>query len=136
MGGCCNDCASDVDVQSVKSDLTETKRTSLDAGGGPETGCCEGSICGCDGQSSSAFFVSLDSPLLHRSTHWTDTCFDQLARVICADDDNHLHDKDHSSSGSPEPHKHAESTACCDDNETKCALLPIFTPKFHLLMPL
>ncbi|KAI0664406.1 heavy metal translocatin [Cubamyces menziesii] len=96
MGGCCNDCASDVDAQSVKSDLTEAKRTSLDAGGGPETGCCEGSICGCD-----------------------DTCFDQLARVICADDDNHLHDNDHPSSSSPEPHKYAGSTACCDANETK-----------------
>ncbi|KAI0326990.1 heavy metal translocatin [Cubamyces sp. BRFM 1775] len=98
MGGCCNDCTSDVDAQSVKSELAETKRASLDAGRGAEPGCCEGSSCGCD-----------------------DACFDELARVICADDDNHLHDKDHETSSSPKSHGHAASDTCCNDGETKSA---------------
>ncbi|KAI8985602.1 heavy metal translocatin [Trametes punicea] len=42
---------------------------------GAEVGCCEGSRCGCD-----------------------DACFDELARVICADDDNHLHDQERAKS--------------------------------------
>ncbi|KAH9893270.1 heavy metal translocatin [Cubamyces lactineus] len=98
MGGCCNDCASDGDAQSVQGEPTEAKRTSVDAGRGTEPGCCEGSSCGCD-----------------------DSCFDELARVICADDDNHLHDKDHPTSSGSNSHDHAASDTCGNDGETKSA---------------
>ncbi|KAI0369779.1 heavy metal translocatin [Pilatotrama ljubarskyi] len=73
MGGCCNDCSSQSDAQSVKSQLTDPTPDSQNIPKAESSGtaCCEGTSCVCD-----------------------DTCFDELARVICADDDNHLHDKD------------------------------------------
>ncbi|KAH9935998.1 heavy metal translocatin [Epithele typhae] len=48
----------------------------------PDTNCCEGSQCGCD-----------------------DACFDELARVICADDETHLHEHESNST---------YSDTCCD----------------------
>ncbi|KAI9062670.1 heavy metal translocatin [Trametes sanguinea] len=102
MAGCCNDCGSDSDVQSIKSQLdVQTETQEVDKGN--EVGCCEGSQCGCD-----------------------DTCFDELARVICADDDSHLHDVH--SKGEGKQHTEADNDGdalsvssdctCCESSGT------------------
>ncbi|KAI0358286.1 heavy metal translocatin [Trametes cingulata] len=111
MGGCCNDCGSNSDAQSVKSQLTDPTPDlqNIQKAEGEETGCCEGPSCGCD-----------------------DACFDQLARVICADDDNHIHDKDRTkpidttaASGSVPTASHdnddesaTSDCTCCDDKDS------------------
>ncbi|RPD64500.1 heavy metal translocatin [Lentinus tigrinus ALCF2SS1-7] len=90
MGGCCGECASDVDAQSVRS----TASAAPSAAGEP--GCCVGSTCECD-----------------------DGCFDELARVICADDETHLHDQREAVCGSSkagschEKSTHDEVTSDC-----------------------
>ncbi|KAL1945004.1 hypothetical protein VTO73DRAFT_2624 [Trametes versicolor] len=93
MGGCCNDCASDSDAQSVKSQITDPGVDLKDGAGPGETGCCEGSTCGCN-----------------------DACFDQLARVICADDDNHLHLQAPTNLDDGATHSGEASTACHDSD--------------------
>ncbi|KAH9849871.1 heavy metal translocatin [Lenzites betulinus] len=108
MAGCCNDCSSDGDAQSVKSQLTDAKPDIQENSKTAEAGCCEGSTCECN-----------------------DSCFDQLARVICADDDNHLHEKDTTAVDSKASQSatisavvtdvDAQSTSdcsCCDKDDT------------------
>lgn len=61
MGSCCDDCASDVEVQSLHQ---ETVASVKDDEGAVETGCCGGSICGCDGESSVSAHTLLRSFLV------------------------------------------------------------------------
>ncbi|KAI0714207.1 heavy metal translocatin [Cerioporus squamosus] len=74
MGGCCGECASE-DAQSVLSTISSVNIPAVEPAGEP--GCCVGSTCGCD-----------------------DGCLDELARVICADDEMHLHDQQKADGGS------------------------------------
>ncbi|KAI0704127.1 heavy metal translocatin [Earliella scabrosa] len=98
MGGCCNDCASDAETQSVQpgSFVAAEGRQ-----GAEDPGCCDGSTCVCD-----------------------DTCFSQLARAICADDETHLHDKakDPLETLRPLPYlivdaASADDCSCCGEEE-------------------
>ncbi|KAI0642384.1 heavy metal translocatin [Trametes meyenii] len=105
MTACCNDGGDNSDPQSVKNQPEDLKRASQEIVGAEEPGCCEGSSCGCD-----------------------DTCFDELARVICADDDSHLHDHDrttpHESSVVPSGSQDSDARSatsnctCCEEEST------------------
>ncbi|KAI0761788.1 heavy metal translocatin [Trametes elegans] len=100
MVGCCSDCNSQSDARSVDSHSASnvnsddvTKQMDAQQGvtqPGEQGGCC-GSGCDCD-----------------------ETCFEELARVICADDDNHIHH--------PEPTNGASTnitTVSASDNDSQ-----------------
>ncbi|KAI0731090.1 heavy metal translocatin [Earliella scabrosa] len=97
MGGCCNDCASDAEVQSVRQ---ESIVSAKDRQGDADPSCCDGSSCGCD-----------------------DACFDELARVLCADDETHLHDQvpkvKGSCCGDNDDSAPASDCSCCDEKEER-----------------
>ncbi|KAI0630753.1 heavy metal translocatin [Trametes polyzona] len=63
-----NDSLGDFDPQNVQTQFQDVQTQPQDNLKAEETGNLEGLNCGCD-----------------------DACVDQLARVICADDDNHIH---------------------------------------------
>ncbi|KAI0675981.1 heavy metal translocatin [Trametes maxima] len=105
MTACCSDSGTQSDSQSVKTEPGGVKPASQEIVGAEESGCCEGSSCGCD-----------------------DACFDELARVICADDDSHLHDNDRATphegevvpSGSQDSDAQsvASNCTCCEEEST------------------
>ena len=104
MGGCCNDCASDAETQSVQpgSFVAAEGRQ-----GAEDPGCCDGSTCVCDGENTFSVISSRHS--CSASPLWPDTCFSQLARAICADDETHLHDKAKESC--------CDGDSCCADDQ-------------------
>ncbi|KAI0761817.1 heavy metal translocatin [Trametes elegans] len=75
-----------------------------------------------------------------------EACFDELARVICADDDNHLHNSEHKTSGDVPPSDIAP-TACdndslsatsdctCCDNESAAAVTTELKENSHDASP-
>ncbi|EJF64323.1 heavy metal translocatin [Dichomitus squalens LYAD-421 SS1] len=65
-----------------------------DQGKTPDPGCCEGDSCGCD-----------------------DTCIDELARVICADDDTHLHTRAEAGSRLSGDASIGSDCTCCDEDK-------------------
>ena len=74
----------------------------------PET-CCQGSECGCDGSLS----FSPSRPPTHQSMR-SDGCLDELARALCADDEDRFHsnNEDNQSLAS-------EDTCKCDDGKSR-----------------
>ncbi|KAL4252894.1 cation transport ATPase (P-type) family protein [Abortiporus biennis] len=62
----------------------------------PSAACCEGSVCGCD-----------------------DACLDELARVICADDDGHFHTH-LDETGSVTANEYDIQCASCDSETETC----------------
>ncbi|KAI1796745.1 heavy metal translocatin [Ganoderma leucocontextum] len=97
MAGCCNDTgyhseARRVDEQADAVSCADHKHEEKVS----EPGCCEGSNCGCD-----------------------DTCIDQLARVICADDDNHLHGQEGDCTGLSGGNSSISDCTRCDEDDGK-----------------
>lgn len=84
---CCGDCSTDpsnttkLDIEHP-NETTDVKVKSAEV----KDACCSDDACGCDGQRLSSnrshFFYSYTI---------TDTCLEELARAICAEDNEHIH---------------------------------------------